>query len=638
MHKIIHPSGLIKKVNDSHARCIEMKIDTKMINPTSIIRGSKLQSILEKNSLLVSVALPYMKLIHEFLKDTGFIVDLTDANGYIISILGDKEILERAENMGMHLGTDMSEKSCGTNSIGTALHEKCPIQMAGTQHFIEIYHIWTCSCAPIFNTTGTVIGCINVTGIYNSVHPHTLGFISTVAELIEHELRSIESKEKLWHIGQLNETITNSVDFGLVSINRSGALNSANKKACEIFSCDKERLMKKKGKDLFENWSEIVSTLEKDDVYSNEELINPEQDRRKKFNINAYPIRDIHNQLTAVVVTLKDMKNIYKLINRYSGKNTFYYFDNIIGKSTQIKEIIEYARSVANTPSTVIIQGESGTGKEIFAQAIHNESSRSSEPFIAINCGAIPKNLIESELFGYENGAFTNARAGGMPGKFELAHKGTIFLDEIAEMPMDMQVNLLRVLQEKNITRIGGTKSIPVDVRVIVATNKNILEEVKKGNFREDLYYRLSVIPIYIPPLRERKDDILPLTGYFLERKAEKLGKEIPRLSTRDYEILSGYNWPGNVRELENIIENYVINESLPMHLLNETLGFNNQPKNDKVQMITYHMQSLSQWEKIAITECLARCNGNISKTASVLNIDRSTLYKKMKHHRIYVS
>ncbi len=632
MYKIMHPSYLEMKIEDSHKRCIKMGVDKEMKTPARIITEKKLQNILKKNSQLINIALPYMKLLREFLKGTGFLIDLADSNGCIISIIGDDEILNCAAEMGMYLGTDMSEKSCGTNSIGTALFEKCPIQMAGEQHYINIYQIWTCSCAPICNTKGHILGALNVTGLYNSVHPHTLGFVSTTAELIENELKSLESKQVLYHITQLNETIVNAVDFGLLSIGKSGSIQTTNRKACEIFACSKERLLNTSAKNLFSNWQDIICVLERDGIYSDEEYVNNNNDKKKKFNINAYPVKDINDDLTDIVVTMKDMKNIYKLVNKYTGKNAYYSFDNIIGNSLQLKEIIEYARTVSKTPSTIIIQGESGTGKEIFAQAIHNESYRSHEPFIAINCGAIPRNLIESELFGYENGAFTSARAGGMPGKFELAQNGTIFLDEIAEMPMDMQVNLLRVLQEKNITRIGGTKSVPIDVRVIVATNKSLIEEVKDGNFREDLYYRLNVIPIYIPPLRERKEDIRPLTAHFLERKAEKLGKDTPELHPDDYKLLFGYQWPGNVRELENTIESYVINGKLNINR-KDGRNFSNQTK--RTRQNSYNRQSLSEWEKIAIKECLIHCKGNISKTASYLKIDRSTLYKKMRKYSI---
>ncbi|MCT4593471.1 MAG: sigma 54-interacting transcriptional regulator [Anaeromicrobium sp.] len=634
MKKGITPSSNLKAIiQNSHKRCITIGIDKNIKKPIRILSGKKLDRILKKNSLFISVAYPFMKLLEEFLDGTGFLIDLTDCHGNIISIMGNESIIAHANNMGMGLGTDMSEQSCGTNSIGTALHENCSIQMAGKEHFINIFHIWTCSCSPIHDTQGNIIGCLNVTGFYNSVHPHTLGFVFSTAELIENKLKNIAANKHLWHISQLNETIFNAVDMGLLLISKDGNIKTVNKRACEMFLCTKEDLLKDHAIRIFSNWNAIMNTLEKKATYSDDELINYQNNKKKKMNINVFPIYDVDNKFISAVVALKDMKNIYKLVNKYSGKNAYYTFHNIIGKSVQMDEIIQYAKTVANTPSTIIIQGESGTGKEVLAQAIHNESEKRNEPFIAINCGAIPRNLIASELFGYEKGAFTNARSGGMPGKFELAHNGTLFLDEIGEMPIDMQVNLLRVLQEKRITRIGGTKSISIDVRVIAATNKNLLEEVKKGNFREDLYYRLNVIPIHIPPLRDRKEDIRTLVNYFLEKKSEKLERKIVRLSKDEYKILMDYDWPGNVRELENGIENYIINGKLYMDLHREGLPQNQVIESSK--QIKYTMQSLSEWEKIAIEECLAHCNRNITKTAAILKIDRSTLYKKIRLYDI---
>ena len=236
----------------------------------------------------------------------------------------------------------------------------------------------------------------------------------------------------------------------------------------------------------------------------------------------------------------------------------FFTFENIIGESEEIKSIIFNCKLISNSPSTVLIEGESGTGKEVLAQAIHNYSIRRDNRFIAINCGAIPKNIIESELFGYEEGAFTGGKKGGNIGKIELAHKGTLFLDEIGDMPYDMQIKLLRVLQEGRITRVGGNYEIPVDMRVIAATNKNLRAEVKKGRFREDLYYRLCVIPIRIPSLRDRRKDIGNLIDYFLEMKSIKLKKNIRELDEELLKQLLNYSWPGNIRELENTIENIV--------------------------------------------------------------------------------
>ncbi len=620
-------------IERSHERCKIFGIDKGMERPQNILTGKKLQDILDKNDDLIKIALPFMKLLYKFFKGSGFIIDIADKNGYILSIVGDDDVIALATDMGMTVGTDMSEKSCGTNSIGTGLHEKCPFQLAQNQHFIDIYHLWTCSSSPIRDTEGTIIGCLNLTGIYNLVHPHTLGLVFAAVESIENELRIRRSKEELSQMHQYNNTIVNSIDFGILSIDSKGYVQSANNKCLEIFSLSENKIIGKKADGIIGNWKEIFSSIEKDDTYSNIEFVYLNGNRKKRFNLNAYPIKNSLGKISGMVMMLKDIENVYKLVNKYSGKNAYYTFDDIVGKSPQIKEVIDYSKTIANTPSTVLIQGESGTGKEVLAQSIHNSSSRKNGAFIAINCGGIPKNLIESELFGYEDGAFTGSKKGGMPGKFELANNGTIFLDEIGEMPIDMQVSLLRVLQEKCITRVGGTRRIPIDVRVMAATNKNLIDEIKKENFRQDLYYRLSVIPVYLPPLRQRRDDIKLLIDHFLEKKSQRLGIQSPSISPGDYELLISYNWPGNVRELENRIENIVVNGRLPMDFYR--LCCDEKKPVQTGEKYEYTMCSLSDWEKIAIIQCLQNCGGNISKTARVLKIDRSTLYKKLEKYSI---
>jgi transcriptional regulator with PAS, ATPase and Fis domain len=273
--------------------------------------------------------------------------------------------------------------------------------------------------------------------------------------------------------------------------------------------------------------------------------------------------------------------------------------------------------------------GESGTGKEIFAQSIQNYSNRREEPFVALNCAAIPKNLIEAELFGYVEGAFTGAKQGGQPGKFEIADGGTIFLDEIGEMPYELQTRLLRVMEEGTIRRIGSTEEKPIDVRIIAATNRNLKEEVEKGNFRKDLYYRLNVLPIRLPSLRERKGDIPLFLEYFMERKSKKLNKRKVELSSEYMEYLKEYEWPGNIRELENLVELIINTETIPLNLNNKI-----SIKNDKDAATSENM-SLEELEHIHIKRALKKYGYNITHASNALGISRNTLYRKMEKYGI---
>lgn len=357
-----------------------------------------------------------------------------------------------------------------------------------------------------------------------------------------------------------------------------------------------------------------------------------------RYNVSATPIQ-IENEMIGMVIVFKEIKTVLDLVNKYSGMRAVYNFEDIIGESKEIKRVISYAKSISSSPSTVLIEGESGTGKELLAQSIHNYGDRREKSFIALNCGAIPKSLIESELFGYEEGAFTGARRGGHAGKFELANGGTLFLDEIGEMPLDMQVNLLRVLQEGYVTRVGGDKIIPVDVRIIAATNKDLKKEVEKGTFRQDLYYRLSVIPIKLPPIRERKGDLPILIKYFLRSKAIKLNKPMPDIKEDIYCNMLEYNWPGNIRELENFIENIVNLKGDSSFILEEDFENidhkHNFHENNIGLLYSNKIRTLEEIEKEAIINTLNEYNRNMSQSAKALGITRATLYSKLKKYNI---
>jgi transcriptional regulator with PAS, ATPase and Fis domain len=289
----------------------------------------------------------------------------------------------------------------------------------------------------------------------------------------------------------------------------------------------------------------------------------------------------------------------------------------------------------------VLILGESGTGKELFANAIHNDSARKYNPFIEINCAAIPSELLESELFGYEEGAFTGAKKGGKIGKFELADTGSIFLDEIGDMPLKMQAKLLRVLQEREFEKVGGNKVVKIDVRVISATNKNLEKMVKEGKFREDLYYRLNVMTIMIPSLRERKEDLNELTPILISKLSNQLGKYVTNISEDAQELLLNYNWQGNVRELENVLERAInladSDTILPAHLPSyiRKKAFDSYASEDSQKSIISLKEAIEKAEKDSIIKCLEYTKGNKLKTAKLLDMSRSSLYEKMERYQI---
>lgn len=360
----------------------------------------------------------------------------------------------------------------------------------------------------------------------------------------------------------------------------------------------------------------------------------------------------VGEKLKGSVAILHDISEIKQLTNKLSEAqkrirelSAKYSFDDIIGNSEKMKEAKEQVIKASNVPATVILKGESGTGKELFAHAIHNESQRKNNQFVRVNCAAIPETLLESELFGYEEGAFTGAKKGGKKGLFEEASNGTIFLDEISEISISTQIKLLRVLQEKEITRVGGVKPIHINVRVISATNVNLKEKVEQGFFRDDLYYRLNVFPIEIPPLRERIDDINDLTYRFIEKLNTEYGRDVKEISNDALEILKNYKWPGNVRELENVIGRSIINmninekiikkEHLPVLVpvnISDSKNYKFETNEQKIGTLT---NAINEFEKDYIQHIYELCNKNKTLTSKTLKISIRSLYYKMEKYNI---
>jgi transcriptional regulator with PAS, ATPase and Fis domain len=310
-----------------------------------------------------------------------------------------------------------------------------------------------------------------------------------------------------------------------------------------------------------------------------------------------------------------------------------YSVHDVISKNAKMHEIMELARDIASMPSTVLIQGESGTGKELIARAIHNSGDRAAKPFVAVSCAALAETLLESELFGHERGAFTGA-TGQKQGKFEMAHGGTIFLDEIGDISPKLQVDLLRVLQDRAFYRVGGSQEVRVDVRVVAATHVNLQQAVAEGRFRDDLFYRLNVIEIRIPPLRDRREDIPLLAAHFLERISHELGRDVSEIGECALRVLMDYHWPGNVRELENAVERAVVT-CRGRELLAEHFGFLAGPAAATQPWNVPSGATLQDMEKVVIMATIERTGGNIKESASILGIDRSTLYEKIKKYGI---
>lgn len=624
-------------IQDSHERSRKYGVTRDRQFPELLLSESEKEELLIENHDLIMVARPFLSTLYNFLEGSGFIIVLTDKNGCILHLTGDPDTVEAAAGLNMVVGAFMNESSIGTNAMGTAISEDSPVQVSASEHFITAYHRWTCSAAPIHDDTGHIVGTVNLTGGRELVHPHTLGLVVAAVAAIENQLRNLKNefllKESARYLGQ----VMDSLSLAVMSVDENGIIASANKMAHKALKYPNGELAGKALNKYLPECRKLMRSVQESKIILDEDTQILTASGVESFSLNAYPITGSDGKVEGMVISFREMKRVYNTINKYTGMQARYTFEDMIGESDEMKRIAEYAKTVADSPSTILITGESGTGKEVIAQAIHNYSSRAGSGFVALNCGAIPATLIESELFGYDEGAFTGAFKGGRPGKFELANGGTLFLDEIGEMPLDMQVKLLRALQEGVITRVGGSKQIPVDVRIIAATNKNVKQEIESGKFRSDLYYRLSVIPIHLPALHERKEDIPLLISYFLNLKSLKLRKATPEISKDLFVKLTNYNWPGNIRELENFIEKYVNlggNLSFDPESFTETRVEMVQ-KTDEPFSSENQVLNLAEAEKYAILAALEATGRNISHTARLLGISRNALYEKMKRHEI---
>jgi transcriptional regulator with PAS, ATPase and Fis domain len=549
-----------------------------------------------------------------------------------LNAIGDKNILSEAMQFKMIPGAYMDEAHIGTNAMSIAISEKMPVQISGNEHFIRAYRKWTCSAAPITDSNGSLIGVIDLTGYIENVHPHTLGMVVAAADAISRMLEINKYNSMLEISKKRLETTFNSISSGILTCDLKGTITTMNKQIVKIFSCSENEIGNQKITDMIQNWNEILNRLRTKRILIDENAYINSKESNKQYALSLYPIYDSNMNIEEITIVFNETKIGRKLAGKILSGQAVYTFDKVIAKNETFKKTINYAKKIAVSDSTILITGESGTGKEVFAQAIHNYSLRRDEPFIAMNCGAIPRTLIESELFGYEDGAFTGAKKGGNAGKFELADGGTIFLDEIGEMPIDMQIKLLRVIEQREVTRIGSSRPIPVNVRIMAATNKDLKYEIERGNFRKDLYYRLNVLPLYLPPLRERKEDIPELVNYYMRKTANKLGKQCIPISDEYMNYLINYDWPGNIRELENIIELFINTEELHINFSSAV---------DEIHKNTAAINnnaSLEEVEKDHIIKVLESTSGNVSLAANILEIGRNTLYRKIDKFKINCS
>jgi PAS domain S-box-containing protein len=614
---------------ESWRRCREFHVNPYTTRVNKVLEQKDLQELLKRNENLIEISRPFMHNLYGFVRGSGFVVALFDDQGYMLEVLGDADVVERVKKGNFIQGACWSEEEAGTNGCGTVLKMDRPVQVFATEHYCINSHKWTCSGAPIHDPDGDLIGVIDMTGPYLNANPHTLGMVAAAAYAIENDMRMRKALSECQIADGFQKTILASIPEALIAIDNLYRISMVNENAEKIIGRGSRQLAGRSLRDVMgEDNAALFNLIQNNATLTDVEArITMRDGQSTDYTLTCNPIRTEDRHVVGRLIILNELKRARTLVTRMIGAKAKLAFDDICGVNGKFVETVNQARMVSQSNSNVLLLGESGAGKDIFAQAIHNASTRSSGPYVAINCAAIPRDLISSELFGYSEGAFTGSKRGGNQGKFELADGGTIFLDEIAETPLELQSVLLRVIEDKSITRIGGSRVTPVDVRIIAATNKNLKEEVRKGRFRDDLYYRFNVFTIQMVPLRDRPEDIPLLVDCFVQKICDAMGKRQVRVDGRVLEKFMGYSWPGNIRELQNVIErmiNVVHTDELTVDLLPSEI-LQSQPR----PALQVDVELPRDIEKQAILK-LIQAGFSKKEIARKMDMSRSTLYRKL--------
>ena len=574
---------------------------------------------------------------------TSLVICFTDAQGCVLRLYGNLKDIAALQALGVSEGSSLSERVIGTNALGTCIYTHKQVYVCRSEHYKASLHGYISYGAPIFDEHNELVAAIGVFSLRDALDKTWLSLITQTASSISKECVIYHQRHDLQDIQANMDCLINTMNFGVVLLDDQARIVKANSVARYFFLMYEYELL---GYHIstFISPQDIDFSLLESDIYNQEVTIHSGEVKQFRFLASVYLTTTAENKRNYVLIFNKALDRTELLANS-SSSTAKWHFDDIVGTHPVLLDAVRLGKIASKTNCTVLLTGESGVGKELFAQAIHNSSNCSSGPFIAVNCGAIPKGLAESELFGYENGAFTGAKRTGMPGKFELANGGTIFLDEIGDMSLELQICLLRFLQEHEVTRVGGKKPIKLNVRVIAATNKNLEEAINNGVFRMDLYYRLNVFNLHVPSLRERPSDIGNLAHYFLQKYKIQSSQSFVGFTPEALSALQNYSWPGNVRELENVIERAVIisrSDRLRLDDLPEKLRSFYKPKGMEAvaperpaaQPAMLPLSS-EQTEQELILRALRSARGNVTQAAAIVGVSRRTLYRKMEKYNI---
>lgn len=598
------------EIVDSWIRSRDYGVKTHQSPRTSpVIPKADLENLLVENRFLINATLSSLRQFEPLL-NFNYDILLADPNGVnLLTMLGENNNISY-EKFNLVPGAVWNEQTIGTSAMSLVPVLKRPIQVCGPEIFLDDFHGVASSSAPIFDIKDNLAGVLSIgTVYYQCVNSSNLSLAASIAALIQKDFQLTLYEE-------MYKTTNEASDEAMITIDSQGFIIYVNQSASSLFQHAGGKLIGRPLDSLLGSQPKIRKTLKSGQPLPNTDINIP---KLGTIQCSIHPIKDYQGSRFGCIIAMKHVRTTQVITSNDA-------FAAIIGSSAPIRETVSLAQRFAGCESNILLQGESGTGKELFARAIHN-ISRPNGPFVAVNCGAIPKTLAESELFGYEGGSFTGAERHGRQGKIEYAGNGTLFLDEIGDLSLDLQPILLRVLEEKQIVRVGGTRSIQTDFQLVAATNKNLVDLMEKGLFREDLYYRLAIFKIVIPPIRERGQDVLLLSDHFLSVLAQKRGIPSLTLNRAAKAILLQYSWPGNVRQLEHCLT-YAASIASGGVIRPENL-----PEEIRLTAAAAGEEYASHPEMESIQQALQKSGHNVSEAAQSLGLSRATLYRKIRQY-----
>jgi len=617
----LHQGAIAEAIERSWRRCLANGVDAHSPGSVEVLTAHELAQKREQNRALLAHAQPEMETLNEQISHTRSIVILTDDSGVILHSLGDQDFLNEEQRRSLAPGVSWHEDHRGTNAIGTALIEKSAMTVQGAEHFMAYHHSLSCAAVPIFGAKNELLATLDVSNDFNMPQQHTLALVKMAAQMIENRLfRASYESDIALHFHARPEFI-GTLWEGIAMFSGDGVLAATNRSGQFQLNLNLNELAASRREVSFNQLFDIPFALMLQRAEQGDKLI--------------FPLRLGNGaRVYAQVESLQNKKQARVIAPQAIKRTSAATLDMLNSGDTKIAKAIQQIKQVLPRDIPILIQGETGAGKELFARAIHEASVRRDGPWVAVNCAALPEGLIEAELFGYEEGAFTGAKRKGSPGKIEQADGGTLFLDEIGDMPLSLQARLLRVLQERTVSPLGGSQSKPVDFALVSATNQKLREKVESGEFRSDLYYRINGLSVTLPPLRERTD-LQALINMILQ--IEQAGEV--EITPQVLAIFNQHPWPGNIRQLHNVLRTAIaLADDMPISELHLTQDFMDEMLTDyqqssiaQIALPKLNATALDDIAADAIRAAMQGQGGNVSAVARQLGISRNTLYRKLR-------